>query len=574
MKHIETRNSKCIGCYKCLKICVVKSLDISGSNVGVIEDECVYCGRCIPECPDENKLFENKIDHILEYLQNPCIQTAVSLDPSFISAFGENSRKIVTALKALGFDLVEETAVGAAFVTMEYQKHIEQRKRKNIITTACPTINMLIQKYYPDLTKYMAPVMSPMAVHGKYMKDKYGEEVKVIFIGPCLSRGKEAEDYPDYIDGVMTFTQVSQLLEKNNLSFDDFDENESFAAESSFSRIYPIKGGIILDLQEKKLDDGTPDTSGLVGKYTALSVSGLNEVSGLLKEIREGKVSRVFAELSACRGGCINGPLQPDVVESWYGNRLKVRNYANNAFVDMYPVDMDFSKRFTHEDISKPQPTEEEIKAILSEIGRYTKERELNCGSCGYSSCREKAIAVYQKKADLYMCMAYIQEISRTLSNVILSKTPYYIIAVDKNMKIKEFNFAAQKLFGVTRNQAMNRPLDDFMETSLFEQVFETKKDILDKKVEYPELDMVTSQIIVYSAQENVAIGIINNITEEEKKRKQLYQMKLDSVNMTKKVIDKQMMVAQQIASLLGETTAETKVTLNKLKGLIENEGV
>jgi PAS domain S-box-containing protein len=170
--------------------------------------------------------------------------------------------------------------------------------------------------------------------------------------------------------------------------------------------------------------------------------------------------------------------------------------------------------------------------------------------------------------------MAYIQEISQTLSNITLSKTPNYIIAVDRNMKIKEFNVAAQKLFSVSRNQALNRPLNDFMETSLFEKVFETKEDILDEKVEYPELDMITNQTIVYSAKENVAIAIIKNITEEEKRRQKLYRMKLNSVDMTQKVIDKQMMVAQEIASLLGETTAETKVTLNKLKGLIENEGL
>jgi PAS domain S-box-containing protein len=219
-------------------------------------------------------------------------------------------------------------------------------------------------------------------------------------------------------------------------------------------------------------------------------------------------------------------------------------------------------------------PSEETIRAILTQIGKSSRAQELNCGSCGYPTCREKAIAVYQNKAELNMCMPYMTDISQAMANVTLSVTPNYIIAVDADMHIREFNVAAQKLFGITRNEALNKRLSEFIETADFEQVITNKSSIYDKKVRYDDLGIVTEQTIVYSADRNMAIAIIKDVTAEEAELKSLMQIKLESVEMAQKVIDKQMVVAQQIASLLGETTAETKVTLNRLKNLIAKDEV
>ena len=207
------------------------------------------------------------------------------------------------------------------------------------------------------------------------------------------------------------------------------------------------------------------------------------------------------------------------------------------------------------------------------QIGKIKKDDELNCGSCGYDTCRDKAIAVYQGKAELYMCLPYISEMAQSLSNVTLNVTPNYIIAVNEDMKIKEFNLAAQKLFKISRNDALNKYLFDFIDPSDFVKVFETQKDIRKKKVRYENLGITIMQTIVYVKDQKIAMGILKNITEEEENVEKMYNLKLDTVNMAQNVINKQMRVAQEIASLLGETTAETKVTLNKLKKLIINEG-
>lgn len=168
--------------------------------------------------------------------------------------------------------------------------------------------------------------------------------------------------------------------------------------------------------------------------------------------------------------------------------------------------------------------------------------------------------------------MPYMTDINQALSSVTLDLTPNYIIAVDNNMVIKEFNRAAQKLFGVTRLQALNKPLSNFINPVDFQQVIANQSNIYNKKVSYTEYGIITEQTIVYSEEKNMAIAIINDITREEEMKKAVHRRKLDSVEMAQKVIDKQMVVAQQIASLLGETTAETKVTLNKLKDLIDSE--
>lgn len=567
MKYIRVRKANCKNCYKCLKNCMIKSIKVKDDKVSVIDEQCILCGRCVKVCPQNAKQINNDPFQIVDYLKNPNIRTVASVAPSYISAFGESSKKFITALKILGFDEIEETAIGASMVTAEYKKLIDSGKMRNIITSCCPTVNMLITMYYPELTDMIAPVLSPVLAHGKAIKEKNGNDTKVIFIGPCLSKIKEINDNKQYVDGVLTFNQISNILENelgdiNELNESNFDKN------SSYSRIYPIADGILFDID--KLTGLDSDKT----NYNFVSVSGLEDVKELLDEIKDGHIQNVFAEVNACNGGCINGPLMPQNKENIYKSRFNIEEYAKAAEFKDYISDIEITNNFKPESIQAEIPTDEEIRSILRQIGKYTEEQELNCGSCGYPTCREKAIAVYQKKAELYMCLPYMTDINQTMSNVTLTVTPNYIIAVDENMLIKEFNVAAQKLFQISRNDALNKPLFEYIDTSDFEKVIKTKNSIYDKKVKYNDLNITTNQTIVYSEENNIAIAFIKDITKEEELHNTSYKMKLESVEMAQKVIDKQMMVAQQIASLLGETTAETKVTLNKLKNLIANEGL
>ncbi len=573
MSYIRVRKANCKNCYKCLKNCLVKSIKYVNDKVEIIEDECILCGVCMTTCPQKAKKLDNDITYIKDFINDENITTVASLDPSFVAAFGENSSYIAWALKSIGFDFVEEASIGAKYVTKEYLRLIKEEKIENIISSACPSINMYVQKYYPDLVKWLAPVMSPALVHGRIIKEQRGSDVKVIHITPCLARIKECNE-SEFVDGVVTFEQLMKWLLDENITpeseFIEQSEGSGFDNEGGYSRIYPIVDGIIFDLQHQYCKfTGTEYIEG----YDLIGLSGISNVTKVFDEMQKGNIKRAFVEASACYGGCVNGPFMPKMRSTGYKARIEVKNYADSAnrskHYDVSSVRTEYKPQPVHQDM----PSEEEIRAILAQIGKYSKAQELNCGSCGYATCREKAIAVYQGKADLYICMPYMTDINQAMSNVTLSLTPNYIIAVDSDMYIKEFNVAAQKLFNITRNAALNQKLSNFIPTTDFEQVIVNKSSIYDKKVYYPQYDIVTEQSIVYSSERNMAIAIIKDVTQEEKDNEALYKRKIESVKMAQNVIDKQMVVAQQIASLLGETTAETKVTLNKLKDLIDAEG-
>lgn len=573
MGYINVRKANCKNCYKCLKNCIVKSIKYVNDKVEIIEDACILCGVCMTTCPQRAKRLNNDIENIKLMVKDECVVTVASLDPAFIAAFGGKPYGVLRALKKLGFDYVEEAAIGAEYVTSEYLKLINEKSMENIISSACPSVNKYIQKYYPQFVKYLAPVMSPALVHGKMIKEYMGDRVKVIHFTPCLARIDECNN-SDYVDGAVTFEQLIKWFADENISAecsDDDNGNIKFDRESGYSRIYPVVDGIVYDLQHQY--GGFTGTEYIEG-YDLISLSGLNNVKIILDEMQKGTIKNAFIECSACYGGCVNGTFMPKGRSVGYKARIEVKKYADSSKeLKQYNVS-DIRIEHKAQPVIQDLPDEEEIRAILSQIGKYSKSQELNCGSCGYATCREKAIAVYQKKAELYICLPYMTDINQAMSNVTLSLTPNYIIAVDSDMYIKEFNVAAQKLFNITRNEALNRKLSDFIPTDDFEQVIKEGKSIYDKKVYYSQYGIVTEQTIVYSEERNMAIAIIKDVTQEEKDNENLYRRKVESVEMAQKVIDKQMVVAQQIASLLGETTAETKVTLNKLKNLIDAEGI
>jgi len=568
MKYIRESKANCKKCYRCLKNCVLKSIKFEGENVSVIDEQCVLCGKCIVSCPQYAKHAKLDIIKVLEYIDSKRFKTVVSLAPSYVSAFGKNHKKIINALKILGFDAVEETAVGAQYVTREYINLIKQGKLPNIITSSCPSANMLVTKYYPELTSILAPVLSPALAHGKIIKEKYGPDTKVVFVGPCLSEIKEIDDNHKYVDGAVSFSVLEEWLKNREINIERLPDEEFY--NTPFSAIYPISDGITIDIKRKM---NISEICGKVGKYRILSVSGIKELRQTFEDISIGKLENVFIEANVCRGGCVNGPLMPHDKKFSVSDRIDIIEYSQKGVIETDGAVKGFKEEFLPENIENNIPSEEEIREILRKIGKDTEVKQLNCGSCGYPTCREKAIAVYQKKADLYMCLPYMNDINQTMATTVLSVTPNYIIAVDENLNIKEFNVSAQKLFNISRVDAISKPLSDFINTADFEYVIKTKKNIHDKKVRYDELGIITKQEIIYTPKNNMAIGIIYDITDEEKYNQMNYALKMETILMAQKVIDKQMTVAQQIASLLGETTAETKVTLNKVKRLMENEG-
>ena len=566
MKVIGFEANQCRNCYKCVRGCSIKAIAVKDGRAQIMDDNCILCGRCMEICPQHAKKFLSDLEKVKYFIQNH-EHVIASLAPSYMVALDHtHPGQVVTALKKLGFTQVRETTEGAAYVTGEYAKLLRAGKMKNIITTCCPSANELVELHHPTLAKYLAPVFSPMISHGKLLHDELGDNMRVVFIGPCIAKKKEAEidsRTKGYVDAVIDFVELEEWLEEAGINFRDCEPSMMDNRNPQVNRLYPINGGII---QAVNAAAGEHD-------YQTISVHGMEDCIALLKAMEKGEIEHCLIEMSTCRGSCIEGPAIRHRKYSRFRKRLMLEEIVGpeTEHPKDFPEKTDkfFYREFHDRSVSMPMPTEEEIREILRKIGKTSEKDELNCTACGYPSCREKAIAVYQGKAELTMCMPFMQEQAQSMSKVIMDKAPDAILAVDSEMKIVEFSKAAEESFGKVRAEVKHQPLSTLIRDEDFRKVYETHNNIYQKKVYYPQYQLYTLQDVIYMEEQDSVMGIFQNITVEETQKQQQYTVKLETVEMAQNVIDKQMMVAQQIASLLGETTAETKVSLTKLRNMI-----
>lgn len=566
MSIIGLKAANCKNCYKCVKVCPVKSIKVSNAQAQIIDRDCVLCGTCLEQCPQNAKTFASDAALVKKFIQRG-ERVILSVAPSYYGSFEfDDVKKFAGAVKALGFYGAAETSMGAAYVTAEYHRLMHENKMKNIITTCCPSVNRLAELYYPDLVDELAPVVSPMIAHARLLKQSYGHGARVIFVGPCIAKMDEAADirHNNEIDAVITFEDLANWFAEKNITVNESEPVSFLNSSSKILRMYPVVDGILASLRSR----------GDTGNWRLLSVSGPTECIDLFKALKRGELEHCFIEINMCRGGCINGPVSMKDSVSRFSASLKIKNYARDdcagypELPEQIPMGMQFVDRSAKEDI----PDEQTIRAILSKIGKESPEEELNCGSCGYPTCRDKAIAVYQNKAELTMCMPYMRERAESLSNYVLTETPNITIIVDKDLNIIEFNTAAEIAFKISRREALQKSIYEIIDSSDFQYAFESRQSVADKKVTYKEYGITTMQTIVYIAKENIAMGIFKDITQEEAELENKYRLRNETMEMAQKVIDKQMIAAQQIASLLGETTAETKVTLTKLKNMFDGD--
>nr|WP_294484610.1 [Fe-Fe] hydrogenase large subunit C-terminal domain-containing protein [uncultured Anaerosporobacter sp.] len=573
MNVIGFKEAKCKNCYKCVRTCEVKAIQVKKEQAQIINDMCILCGHCLEACPQNAKTFISDLEKVKDYIASG-YKTVISIAPSYAGIMKfNNSGQIVTALKKLGFYQVRETAEGAVYVTNEYERLIKEGKMRNIITTSCPSANDLIEIYYPSLVDEMAPVVSPMIAHGKMIREVLKEEVKIVFLGPCMAKKREAqgdERTRGYIDAVINFEEIEKWLAKEKIHITDLEPMEFDNSNPAVNRLYPISSGVISSVVAMEEDAE-------VRKYRKLYVHGIKNCMELFASMECGEVEGCFIEANICNGGCIKGP----AVSRKEISRFKVKLDMEESIRKEAPNQSEFhnlnkgslAKTFKNRAPEESMPSEDELRKILKKTGKVKKDQELNCGACGYPTCRDKAIAVYQGKAELTMCIPYMHEKAQSMANIVLDTTPNIIIVVDADMKIVEFSGAATRYFRVTRTEALNKYLYEFIDHTDFEEVMSTHNNIYGKKVDYPDRKLATLQNIVYIEEQNNVLGIFQDITRVEEKKQQAYKVKVETIEMAQRVIDKQMLVAQQIAGLLGETTAETKVTLTKLRDTILNDG-
>lgn len=565
MKVIDFQDANCRHCYKCVRNCSVKAISVRNEQAHIIREACIHCGHCLEVCPQNAKTFASDMERVKGYLRQG-MRTIISLAPSYLGVLEyERPGQVVDALQKLGFFEVRETAEGAALVTHEYQNLLREGTMENLITTCCPSVNDLIEKYYPTLTKYMTPVVSPMIAHGRLIKKIYGEDVKVVFLGPCIAKKEEAvgdERVFGAIDAILTFEELGGWLKAEGITISECEEKPFGNPDPKINRIYPVGGGIVKSVMEQNVMEDT---------YHKLYVDGLDDCMELFESMERDELSHCFIEANVCDGGCIKGPASDCWQNSFVKARVQIETQVEHAAASEeipygeIPMQKTFFDRSQHEQL----PTEEELTALLQAIGKYKKEDELNCGACGYSTCRAKATAVFQGKAELGMCLPYAIAQAESMSNIVLDVTPNLIFVIDDEMRIRECNRMAQQYLGVSREEALERYIFEFIETEDIEQVLRTKQSIMNKKIDLPQIHLKAEEKIVYISNLTSVLVIYQDITKEEQAKEKRYHLKMETIEAAQKVIDKQMMVAQEIAGLLGETTAETKVTLTKLRDSI-----
>lgn len=606
MNVIDFKEARCKNCYKCVRNCDLKAIAVKDSQAYIMDDKCILCGRCLEICPQNAKAFVSDLDKVKKFIADG-IPTIASIAPSYLGVLAQKEPgQVITALKRLGFLAVRETAEGAALITEEYSRLLSEGKMENILTTCCPSANELVEIYYPELVPYMAPVVSPMIAHGKLLRKLYAERVKIVFIGPCISKKREAAYDPrtsGFIDAVLNFNELEDWICEEHISLAELPPSNPDNPDPAINRLYPISGGVVssvLAQQSVKKDplaledvirrlaaQGAEDFGIALEQvaaalqpqqdtYQKLHADGLADCMELLGALKKGELSHCFIELNVCHGGCIKGPGTRKARTSSFRIRTNIDTAVEKHAPDTGTIPaagIPLARTFCDRSVSEELPSEETLAHILRKFGKAKPEDMLNCGACGYPTCRDKAIAVYQGKAETEMCLPYMHSRAQSMSNMVMDITPNIIIIADSDMRVVEFSKAAERQFHTSSARARDMYLQDFIDPSDFMQVLKTHESILGKRVIYKEMGLATLQNIVYMPEQNCVLGIFQDVTAEEEQNRQAYKMKMDTIEMAQHVIDKQMMVAQEIAGLLGETTAETKVTLTKLRDTIIHDG-
>jgi PAS domain S-box-containing protein len=467
----------------------------------------------------------------------------------------------------LGFNLIEETAVGADITSKLYENYISAGNQEIYITTCCPSVVLLIEKYYPSLIPYLMPFTSPMISHG-YLLKKDNPKEKTIFLGPCIAKKHESlsKKYTGVIDAVLTFDEVSKWLEEEGIDYLNGETCEVDKFGTNFGNSYPVVGGILEGIR------GSIENKGL----TQLKVDGLDECIELFDELSKGSISGTCVEVSVCRKSCLGGPSGSNVSSTTFSRVQTLKKYLNendkkikdNKLVDS----VNFGAGFKNKKIEEKMPNEEEICEILLTLEKKSKEDELNCGGCGYDTCREKAISIYRGMSHREMCIHYMKKCADKLSNEIFENSPNAILILNNKHEIIESNMAFSRYFGISPKEVKERSVEEFISRERLEKVSSGGENIIWKKQSFLDgaLYMRVS-IISMNSKEGILI-LLTDITSDELRKEEIRNLKEKTFEITQTVVEKQMRIAQEIASLLGETTGESKVAFNKLKDVFNKE--
>jgi iron only hydrogenase large subunit-like protein/nitrogen-specific signal transduction histidine kinase len=413
---VYTIKELCRTCYTCVRECPAKAIRIVGGQAEVIDERCIACGNCTKVCSQGAKVFLNTTDRVLKLLDNK-IDSAVILAPSFPAEFQELSdyRQLIGMIKALGFKYVLEVSFGADLVADRYKKLVEE-SIEYYITSDCPSIVNYIKHYHPNLVDNLAPIVSPMVAMSRVVRARYGNDLKIVFIGPCVAKKAESTE----VDEAITFSELRELFDLFKITTENCQPADFDQPAGGRGAIFPVTRGL---LQTANINDDA-----ITGNIIA--AEGRIDFQGALKEYEAGLIRNQHMELLACEG-CIMGPgLSKNGKQ--YNRRASVSYYANQKMkvldsdswqkaFDEYS-DLDLSVKHRSEDRRPEIIDESGLIEVLASMGKVTKKDQLDCGACGYETCIEHAIAIKKGLAEVEMCLPFtIEKLHKSVKDLALS---------------------------------------------------------------------------------------------------------------------------------------------------------
>lgn len=554
---LRLKKSNCKNCYKCIRHCPVKSIRFSAGQAHIIDDECILCGHCFVVCPQDAKQIVDDTEKVKVLIGsgNPVV---VSLAPSFIANYsGVGIEAMREALGQLGFHDVEETAIGATMVKREYDRMLKEENRDIVISSCCHSVNLLIRKYYPEQLPYLADVVSPMVAHCADIKRRM-PNAKTVFVGPCVAKKDEAAEHSDVVDVALTFEELTRWLEEEHVEL----RREVIPNEQSLARFFPTPGGILKTMEQD------------AAEFTYMALDGIEACMAALDDIAEGKIHKCFIEMSTCSGSCIGGPVMEKYRRSPVADYMAVANFAGREDFDVAQPEVAAIRQY-QSPLARTErtPSNYELVEILREMGKYKPSDELNCGSCGYNTCREKAVAIYQGKAEISMCLPFLKEKAESFSDAIVKNSPNALIVLNETLEVQQLNDAALRLLNIRfASDVLGDQVVRILDPKAFMDVKRTKRGIYNQRTYLAEYQRYVDETIIPAEDGRMILCIMHDVTAEEEQRQRKEDISRETVEVADRVVEKQMRIAQEIASLLGETTAETKIALTKLKESIVDE--
>lgn len=555
---VYTEKAECQDCYKCVRECPVKAIKIQSGSAAIIPEQCVLCGHCVDVCPAGAKRVRDDLEKVKNLLITKK-KVLISLAPSFASEFSQwKVGQLVAALKRLGFYGVSETALGAQQVSAHVARQLELQSGKVVISSACPAAVDLITRYIPAYTASVTNLLSPMLTHSKMLRKKYGNDCGVVFFGPCIAKKREADSHPHLIDAALTFADLHRWLEMEHIDPGALiaEESDVFVpTNAEEGGLYPMDGGMSATLK----------ANCTVHDSCFMAFSGLKNIKKALEGLDQTVIEgNIFIEALACEGGCINGP-KAELREATASKRYAIVKYSSypKKKIPRTPT-IPINEYVADTPVEQLAYSPEELRGALRQVGKLVEKDELNCGGCGYDSCKDFACALLATKAERTMCVTYMRKLAQNKASGLLRTIPSGVVIVNEEQKIIESNRNFAKLFGPDTEVVFdaNPGLDGALLKkivpfhSLFKHVLDTGEDLVSR--DFRINNRILHGSIFTIEPHSVVAGVFADITAPSIQKEQV-------IERAQEIIEKNLTMVQKIAYLLGENAAESEAVLNSI---------